>query len=151
VVLNCADDIQTDTNRLLQPGFASDTLRAFDGQWHGGLKPGPGKKTDDVIQDWSKTNQFVSWAVRVENPAMREVLINYVANSNSVGNKFTVNIGNQMLEGTVQSNSTNFLSLGNVSLPKGNFEIKVAAKEIKDARAPELFKLRSIELRQGAQ
>ena len=64
VVLKCSGDIEADSARLLQPGFPIETLRAFDGQLHGGLRFGPGKKTDDVITTgWNDSNQFITWAV----------------------------------------------------------------------------------------
>lgn len=143
VVLNCEGPIQTDTNRLLQPEFQSDTLRAFDGELHGKLKYGPGKKTDDVVQNWTETNQFISWPVRLNEAATYNVFINYDT-TNSVTNAFTVSFGSQTLEGTTQKNKDESLPVGKVSLKPVTFEIKVAAKEIKGS---ELFKLRNLELR----
>jgi len=147
VVLGYEPPIQTDTNRLLQPEYASDTLRAFDGKWSAGLRPGPGKKTDDVIQDWTKTNQFVSWSVRLNEAATYNVFINYNT-TNSVTNTFIVNFGSQTLEGTTRKNNGESLPVGKISLNPGTFEIKVAPKEIK---GNELFKLRNLELRPTAQ
>jgi len=148
VELNCSTDIQTDTNRLLQPEFPSDTLRAFDGQLHGGLKFGPGKKTDDVAQNWSKTNQFITWPVRLNEAATYDVFANYDAGQGSVSNAFTVSFGAQTLGGTVQASTNRSISLGRVSLKPGTFEIKVIAKEIKGG---ELFSLRNLELRPVSQ
>ena len=145
VVLECNGEIQADTNRLLQPEFSSDTLRAFDGELHGrGLKFGPGKKTDDLVLDWTKTNQFITWPVRLAKAATYEVLINYIAPEEAAGSAFTVSFGSQDLHGEVKAGANQIASLGRVSLKPGNFEIKVAATKINGS---EVFRLRSLELK----
>jgi len=141
--LEYTGQIQTDTNRLLQPEFPSDTLRAFDGELHGGLRFGPGKKTDDVVENWTKPNQSVTWAVRLNEAVTYDVFINYDT-TDSVTNTFTVSFGSQTLEDATQKNNNKSLSVGKVSLQPGTFEIKVAPKEIKRG---ELFELRNLELR----
>jgi len=145
VVLDCAGEIQSDTNRLLQPEFPSDTLRAFDGELHGkGLKFGPGKKTDDVALNWTKPEEFLTWPVRLEKAASYDVAINYIAAQDSAGGKFTVSFGFQSVSGEVKAGVNQTTSLGRVSLAPGNFEIKVAATKIAGG---ELFRLRSLELK----
>jgi hypothetical protein len=146
IILNCEGDseIQADTNRLLQPEFPVETLRAFDGELHGGLKFGPGKKTDDVVMNWTKENQSVTWPVRVNEAAAYEVSANYTAPEASAGGTFTVSFGSQILKGEVKPGTNQIISLGRVSLPPGNFEIKVAATKINGG---ELFRLRSLELK----
>jgi alpha-L-fucosidase len=143
IKLFCWPNIQTDTNRLLQPEFPSETLRAFDGELHGKLRYGPGKKTDDYVMNWTSNNEFVSWPVRLNEPATYEVLINYVAPEDSAGGAFTVNFGSQILNGTVAAGNPQIVSLGRVSLKPGTFEIKVAATKIVGG---ELMRLRSLEL-----
>jgi alpha-L-fucosidase len=145
IALQCDGAIQTDTNRLLQPGYFSETLRAFDGKLHGqGLKFGPGKKTDDYALEWRKTSQFVTWPVRLDGPATYEVAVNYTAPATSAGGEFAVNLGSQILNGQVKSGTNQIVSLGRVSLPPGNFEIKVAAAKIS---GDEFVRLRSLELK----
>jgi hypothetical protein len=145
IILNCeTNEIQADTNRLLQPEFPSDTLRAFDGELHGKLKYGPGKKSNDYVMNWTSTNEFVSWPVRLNEPATYDVSINYVAETNSNGGEFSVSFGSQTLNGTVKAGDPQIISLGHISLQSGTFEIKVAAKEI---RGGELFCLRSLILK----
>ena len=145
IVLDCAGDIQTDTNRLLQPDFPSDTLRAFDGDLHGkGLKFGPGKKTDDVVMNWTRTDQFVSWPMRLDEPATYEVSINYIASKASGGGAFKVSLGSQNLTGEVSAGTNQVIALGQVTLSPGTFEIKVAATKISGS---ELFRLRNLELK----
>jgi len=151
VALNCADDISADTNRLLQPSFPVETLRAFDGELHGGLKFGPGKKTDDVVMNWTKPDQFISWPVRLEKPEDYEVSVNYDADESSAGSAFAVTFMSSgqsrigAVEGIVKSGKQQSESLGRVHLEAGApFEIRVSGTEIK---GEELFRLRKLELR----
>ncbi len=144
IILNCNGDIQADADRLLQPEFPNETLRAFDGELHGGLKFGPGKKTDDVAMNWTKENQSVTWAVRLEQPVIYEVLVNCTAPQESAGGTFAVSFGSQILSGDVKAGANQIISVGRVSLSPGRFEIKVAASKIKGG---ELFRLRSLELK----
>lgn len=147
VVVVCDGDIQMDPNRLLQPSFPSDTLRAFDGVLHGKLRYGPGKKANDYVMSWTSTNESVSWPVRLNEPANYDVSINYVAEADSEGGTFTVSFGSQTLDGTVHAGDPQIVPLGRVSLGPGRFQIKVAAKEIKGS---ELFRLRNLELKSDA-
>ena len=144
VILNCEGNLVTDSTRLLQPEFPVDTLRAFDGELHGGLRFGPGKKTDDYVIDWKKTSQSVTWAVRLNEAATYEVLANYEAPGETAGGTFTVSFGEQTLESTVQTDATGPVMIGKVTVKPGNYEIKVAAKSIS---GNELFRLRSLELK----
>jgi hypothetical protein len=156
VEANCAGDIDASPLRLLQPTFPSDTLRAFDGQLHGGLRFGPGKKTDDVVIDWKKMNQFISWPARINSPADYEVFVNYDADENSTGNRFTVTFTQpdesksdaapDSLTGVVKPGKQQTESLGRIHCGDGGgyIEIVVTAKEIKGG---ELFRLRRLELR----
>ena len=147
LVLQCDGNFLTDTNRLLQPVFALDTLRAFDGELHGGLRFGPGKKTDDYVLNWTSRNDFVSWPVRLAEPANYEVTINYDAPAGSTGGEYAVGLGSHTLQGTVQSGRDQIISLGRVLLPPGIFEIKVSGTKIIGG---ELFRLRNLELKPDA-
>lgn len=153
VVLESEDKTLADANRLLQPRFPVETLRAFDGELHGGLKFGPGKKTDDVVIDWTKTSQFVSWQVRLNTPATYEVVANYDADRGSEGNSFVVTFDSprdpkltQSVAGTVKSGKQQTEALGQIHWQDTGkpFEVKVTAKEI---NGNELFRLRKLELR----
>jgi alpha-L-fucosidase len=155
IVLNCAGDIQTDTNRLLQPAFPVETLRAFDGELHGqGLKFGPGKKTDDVVMDWTKTNQFISWPVRETQAAKYEVIINYDASADSASSTFrvlfelrpelTTAMGPEILTGTVKAGNSQTESLGTVSVWGTLACIKISPVEI---HGGELMRLRNLQLK----
>jgi len=156
-VLNCAGDIQADTNRLLQPEFPMDTLRAFDGELHGkGLKFGPGKKTDDVVMNWTKTNQFVSWPVRslANQITNYEVIVNYDAPADSAGGTYRVTfelapayrmtVAPETLAGTVKPGNGQSESLGTVPVYPVTAEIRIVPIEI---HGDELMRLRSLQLK----
>ena len=152
ITVECDDPIKADTTRLLQPSFGIETLRAFDGELHGGLRFGPGKKTDDVVMNWTKPIQFISWPVRLNAPTTYEVVANYDADADSAGNAFAVTFDspqnpklNEVVTGTVKAGKQQTESLGRIHCDYvGNpFEIKVTAKDIKGA---ELFRLRKLEL-----
>jgi len=152
VVLSCKGEIQADTTRLLQPSYPTETLRAFDGELHGGLRFGPGKKTDDVVLNWTKTSQSITWPVRVNAPVTYDLSVNYDAESASAGNTFVVSFipsGNGKavsISGAVQAGKQQTQSLGQIRWERAGepFEIKIAAGEIKGG---ELFRLRKLELR----
>ena len=65
--------IAVDSTRLLSPTVATDTLRVFDGQLHGRLRFGPGKKTDAYVQNWSNPEDFIRWSVRLNEAATFDV------------------------------------------------------------------------------
>ncbi len=144
VVVDCAGDIQTDNRRLLQPKFPLETLRTFDGDLQGGLKYGPGKKTDDYVISWNSENESVTWPVRLEKAATYEVLANYTATADSAGSAFTVNFGSQSFSGQVKAGTDQTISLGRVSLAAGSYDIKVTGTKV---NGDELFRLRNIQLK----
>src|SRR5262249_36353634 len=132
----------------------SDTLRAFDGDLHGGLRFGPGKKTDDIVMNWTKTNQFVSWPVRL-NPGISryEVTVHYDADAGSAGNTFRVDfVPNGKPEDTtvesivavVKAGKAQSTSVGMLHFRTPLSTIVISPVEIKDG---ELFRLRSVELK----
>ena len=144
VVLACEGNIQTDTTRLLQPEFPDETLHVFDGKLRGGLKFGPGKKTDDVVMNWVNENQSVTWLVRLNQAATFDVCINYLAPETAGGGTFTVTFGKESLRGIAQPGPNQIISLGRVALKPGSFEITVRAAKINSG---ELFQLRSLQLK----
>jgi len=145
IVANCDGDIAADPNRLLQPSFPADTLRAFDGELHGkGLEYGAGKKTSDYLVHWTKPDQSVTWPVRLNEDTTYEVTANYDAEDASTGNTYTVTLGEQTLKGTVQAGTYKTEVLGRVTLKAGGGEIKVAPAELNDG---ELMELRSLVLK----
>jgi hypothetical protein len=145
VMLQFDGDIVSDSSRLLQPKFATETLRVFDAQLNGkGLRFGPGKTRDAHVIGWTRADQFVSWPVRLERAGEYEVSAIYDAETDSVGNTFALNVGDQRLPGTVVGGLIRTVHLGRVSLPAGSSEIRISPVELKSG---ELMQLRAIELR----
>jgi alpha-L-fucosidase len=145
IVLECDGAIQTDTGRLLQPGFANDTLRVFDADLHGsGLKFGPGKVRDAHVTGWTKADDYIAWPVRLNRDAMFEVLVTYDAEPDSAGNTFELMAGKQKLQGTVAAGLIRTNALGRISLTSGSGELRISPVALKQG---ELMQLRTVELK----
>jgi alpha-L-fucosidase len=144
VVLECDGTIQTDTTRLLQPAFAGDTLRVFDGDLKGaGLRFGPGKVRDAYVTGLSKPGQSIAWAVRLNAPATFEVSVIYDADAPAAGRSFGVELGAERLGGAVKPGTFQTNRLGRVTLQSGLGEIGLAPV---DSRDGELMRPRSLTL-----
>ena len=144
VVVQCDGEIQTDTNRLLQPEFPTEVLRAFDAELDGGLRYGPGKKTDDEVMNWNKPGQSVSWAVRLDEPATYDVAADYSVPRGGSGGSFSVSVGSQTVKAEVKSGADPMAPIGRITLPPGDSQIKLAAISV---NGDELFQLRSLVLK----
>ncbi len=155
IAVRCEGEIVADTNRLLQSSYPVETLRVFDGQLHGGLRFGPGKKTDDVIMNWTRTNQFISWPVRIDHPIQRyEVIVHYDADADSAGSQFRVSFQlpdsqklamvSDSITGIVTAGKGQSTSVGTLHFRTPTSTIVVSPVEIKEN---ELFRLRSVELK----
>jgi hypothetical protein len=75
--------------------------------------------------------------------ATYDVAVNYTAGESSAGSRFTVGFGSDKLSGVVKAGTDQTLSLGQVTLAPGTFEIKVSADKINGG---ELWRLRRLEL-----
>jgi alpha-L-fucosidase len=147
VVVECAGDVLTDATRLLQPAFASDTLRVFDGQLHGaGLKFGAGKTRDAYVTGWTDPTQFVAWPVRLNEPVTYQVIVTYDAEAKAAGGEFAVAFGPAAAakQARVHAGTMQSAELGRVRLTPGEFELKLFAVSLKGG---ELMRPRSLELR----
>src|SRR5579862_4972781 len=103
------------SERLLQRGYACETLHVLDSTLSDGARPGAeaapaslsekervaqgvgsgfrfggGSKGDDFVQGWVNANQFVTWKVRADQAVAYWVSIEYKAEKESDGNKFVV-------------------------------------------------------------
>ncbi len=147
VVLECAGEPAGDEHRLLQPALATDSLRVFDARLHGGgLAFGPGKKTDAYVTGWSKPEQFITWPVRLAEPAVFEVAATY--ENGAPGNAFELSAGGQSLKAVVPAASTGervqSTTLGRLTLPAGEYDLKLSPVTIKSG---ELMRLRTLEFK----
>ncbi len=143
VVLELGGPVDADAVRLLQPSFTTETLRAFDAELHGGLRFGPGKRTDDYVLGWSSLSDSVAWRVRLAAAATYEVHANYDAPAASAGSTYAVAFGAQKLAGTVSSGTGQRVRLGTLTLAPGAFDITMTATTIAGA---ELLRLRGLTL-----
>jgi hypothetical protein len=112
------------------------------GNLHGRLRFGPGKKTDDYVQGWSKMADYIAWPVRLNEAARFEVAAVYDAEAS--GSEFVMDAGGQELSGTVREGHGQAVSLGQISLLAGQTVIRIKPKAIKDG---ELMRLRGITLK----
>src|ERR1051326_2700076 len=70
--------ILTDSIRLLQPNYPTETLRIFDAKLHGkGLKFGAGKTRDAYAYEWTRKDQFISWSTRLNRDASYQAELIY--------------------------------------------------------------------------
>jgi alpha-L-fucosidase len=144
VALELEEDVAVDPARLLSTAVGADTLRAFDGELVGrGLAFGAGKTRDAWVRGWSRADAAVRWPVRLKSAAVFDVGIAYDAEAASVGGKYRVKVGEQVLGGTVERTPTGALPLGRVRLAPGAFDVRVEAEAITGG---ELFKLRGLVL-----
>jgi alpha-L-fucosidase len=145
LVLQCSDKVEADQTRLLQPQFASDSLRVFDATLQGrGLRFGPGKVRDAYVTGLSNKEQAVIWSVRLNEPATFDVDVVYDADDGQSGKSFAVSFAGKNQIAKVQSGNIRTTSLGRVSLPPGNADIKLFAL---DSANGELVRPRSLTLR----
>jgi hypothetical protein len=164
VVLKCAGEPVADATRLLSKRVPVDTLRAYDGTRKGRLFYGPGKKTDDVVLNWTSKESAVVWPLRLNETATFEVGINYDAPAaikqakltdgdagkeavkarKGAAGTYAVTVNGQEFIKPVRQGSAVKETLGTVILEPGNHEIRVSAKDI---TGEELFRLRNVTLK----
>jgi len=143
VALEIEGEIATDSIRLLSPDIPN-RLHVFDGHLQGKkLRYGRGHADDDYIQNWSEGESYVAWQVRLNEPATYKVAVMYTAPERSTGGTFTVEIGGKVLSGTVEAAKKERVTLGDVSLEPGTFEVRVKPTMIK---GDELMRLHAVTL-----
>jgi alpha-L-fucosidase len=144
IAADCEDEPAAEKRRLLQPSFATETLRVFDGDLDGGgLRFGAGKVRDAYVTGLSNTRQSIVWPVRLNQAATYEVDVVYDADTESAGRSFTLKMGPQELSGKVQSGTFRTNTLGRVTLTTGQFDIGWTTT---DTRSGEAMRPRSINL-----
>lgn len=162
VAVELAEPLRAEPVRCLSASVPANTLRAFDGEWSGGLQPGPGKIHDDWLQGWKSPNAQVQWQVRAGTPMTFDVEIAYDAPAaqaerliegdagqentqgrRGAGGTYSVQIADSVLIGEVRPGSQIVEKLGRVVIPAGVHTIKVQARAI---TGEELFRLRHVRL-----
>ena len=115
-----------------------------DAELHGhGLKYGPGKKTNDYVQDWRSADSYVSWKIRLMQPGRFNVTANYDADSQSEGNSYAVSVDDQSVTAIVKSGTDISQPVGQIDIQAGQHEMRVEAKKLEGG---ELLRLRSVSL-----
>jgi hypothetical protein len=141
VVVSCEPDVLCDSTRLLSTK-QENALRVFDGELTGKpIRFGPGKKTDAYVIQWSRPDNFVSWKLRLAEPATFKVSSLYDAANE--GGTYVVDVGTQKFASGVKKGKLQTDSLGTVKLSPGIHEIKVTAEKI---AGDELMNLRTVTL-----
>ncbi|MEE9367333.1 MAG: alpha-L-fucosidase [Pontiella sp.] len=142
VVLECAGAIECDPVRLVSNKL-ENRFHVYDGQLKGGeLSYGAGKTRDSYVKNWTMKEEYVLWRNRLESPGEFKVYVEYDADKEADGNRYTVRVGDQTFTKNVVPGSVNkrFL-LGSAKLKTGSLDIKVQGEEMKFKK---LFNLRAV-------
>ena len=163
IVLECAGEPRGDAARLIATNVGTNVLRAFDAKLVGKLRFGSGKQSDDTAQNWTTTKDAVIWPVRLNQKAAFEMTLQYDGSATSksklmvegdagreiaparegAGGKYVIQVAGKEFFGTVRQGGWVVENFGEVTLPAGNFEIRVVACKIS---GQELFSLRNLML-----
>ncbi|MBO9154867.1 alpha-L-fucosidase [Chitinophaga sp. GCM10012297] len=139
IVLETKGEIKGDEARLLG-SKEKNILRAFDAKLHGkGLGYGDGKAGKDYVQNWKNQDQWLSWKIRLNEPAVLQVSLKYVNENTVKGNTFVLTAGNRKIEGNIGENET----YGTFELPAGTYDLELKPGNIKG----ELMKLQEVILK----
>ncbi len=145
IAIECAGEPEADPHRLLQPQIGVQVLRVFDAQLHGkSLRFGPGKTRDSHVTGWTKQTDYITWALRLNQPATFEATVIYDSDDSSTGNKFELIVAGQHLMGVVEAGSIKRATLGRFLGKPGSFDLRISPVELKGT---ELMKPRVIELK----
>ena len=124
--------------RLLGP---TNHLLTFDAEQHGGgFGRGDGKANRYYITNWTRTDQSLSWTVRLNAPAHYNVAVRYEKGSGT--GRYELQIDNWKAARAV-SDKTQPESLGQIDLPAGVHQIHLRALE---ATGGELFRPLELQL-----
>lgn len=136
IVLETEGTVKGDEARLLA-SKEENILRAFDAELHGkGLGYGDGKAGKDYVQNWKKQDQWLSWKIRLNEPAVLQVRLQYIKEDAANGSTFTLTAGGRKIEGTVGANDV----YGTFELPAGTYDLELKPGNIKG----ELMKLQDV-------
>ena len=119
--------VKTDTIRLLGRNGEKNRLLAFDANLHGkGLSFGDGKTDRYYVQGWKQKDQWLSWNVRLNEPAEFDITLKCTGSKKS-GGTYILEVAGQQLKATIPSfqkdGAIKELKPGKIKLPAGNFEI----------------------------
>lgn len=122
IVLEMKNPVESDSVRLLS-AKSPNRLLAFDAQLHGGgFRFGDGKTDRFYVENWNKTNQWISWDFRLNQTVSFLVELKFTGSPGS-GGKIRMEYAGKMIEAEIPSkqnrNEVNSLSFGTVIFKKG--------------------------------
>ncbi len=135
--------------RVLGTKDYPNRLLAFDAELHGkGFSFGDGKEGKYYVQNWTKMDQWLSWKLRVEEPAAFRVRIRYAVDQQKAANKYRITIGEYTMDVNVKEvngkgEKTVWDDIRGISLPAGDYSLEIKPLNIADG---ELMKLLEISL-----
>ncbi|MGH9969019.1 MAG: alpha-L-fucosidase, partial [Pyrinomonadaceae bacterium] len=154
VAVEVQGEIRVNPVRLIAAAGHANVLRAFDGELHGsGLRFGDGKAPRAYVFEWKDPKEWIGWKVRVDRQAEFEVSLKYTTGSPANLGSYTVTIGDQVLKARVaptpNENQSATVTLGQVKLTAGEYEIAVKPTDIQGGELMRLFHivLKPVEMR----
>jgi len=151
IVLDFAGAIAANKALRVAPAGATTTLHVMAGRLTGkGIRYGDGKRTRDVVEEWSAPDGAVSWTVRVPQAARFRVAANYNTAAKDNTGTFVIEAAGQSISGQVTptGNLATFRTdtVGELALPAGEHTLTVRPGKIAGAN---LMRLRQLELTPG--
>ena len=164
IALECASEPEANPAQLVTPLVAKNVLQGFDSKLSSPATYRAGRGVGDAwVVNWVNTNAAVTWKVRVSDKATFKASLVYdasggttqnrlvegdagkeLAKANSgAGGTYVVTVAGQVFERAVRIGRPVNEPLGQITLEPGEYEVRVAAKEVTGA---ELFRLRRLVL-----
>ena len=98
VAIEFTGQMKTDPVRLLASSGYANVLRSFDGERYGAkLRYGDGKAPTAYVFGWSDPAEWMGWKVRVNEPGLFDVSLQYTTGSAACRGKYTLSAGGQTL------------------------------------------------------
>lgn len=163
IALCCNGTPEADTRRLLTSNDTEDELRAFDAQLNGDLYFSSGRTGAAYVVNFTKPTDEILWPVRLNEATTFQVLASYEALKEDKTARLVEGDAGKELVKEVGASGVYAISAGKVkithevtigkfvcdtvgviTLPKGEFDLKVSAVQIK---GNELFRLRKLFLK----
>ncbi len=144
VVLEFKEAISTDAARLLANLGQKNVLRGFDAERvGGGLRYGDGKAPKAYVMDWTKPEQELRWAVRVNEPTTFDVAVRYTTGTTNDGGSYVVQAGGQTVTGKVEpaekDGDSKTSNAGRLSLPAGATQLVIRPEKISGSELMRIY------------
>lgn len=145
VVLQLSAPLTVDSLRLLASKDLTNRLLSFDAALHGkGFGFGDGKTNRYFVDGLKEKGQYFSWDVKTLAPAKYKVLVKYLGGVDPKGTyRIQLGVMNQEMPAIVQKSGVVTQEIGQVSLSKGQYQLKLSAE---NAHGMELMKLLEVQL-----